>query len=181
VRVTAHAGENGAPWKNVQTAIDILGVERVDHGYTVVDNVDLAKRCAGRGIVFTVVPTNSFYLRTLPDDRWAIDHPIRAMAKLGLRLHPNTDNPTLHKVTPTEAWLMMCAASCTMVSMPPGSMTGFGRNGGRSGRANSRYSAHSCERTRVTLAAERRCYTAPDRSGGHAGPCGRMSRHDREK
>jgi adenine deaminase len=107
VRVTAHAGENGAPWKNVQTAIDILGVERVDHGYTVVDNVDLAKRCAGRGIVFTVVPTNSFYLRTLPDDRWAIDHPIRAMAKLGLRLHPNTDNPTLHKVTPTEAWLMM--------------------------------------------------------------------------
>ncbi len=54
-----------------------------------------------------MVPTNSFYLRTLPDDRWAIDHPIRAMARLGLRLHPNTDNPTLHKVTPTEAWLMM--------------------------------------------------------------------------
>ncbi len=107
LRVTAHAGENGAPWKNVQTAIDALGVERVDHGYTVVDNADLAKRCADRGIVFTVVPTNSFYLRTLPDDRWAIDHPIRAMARLGLRLHPNTDNPTLHKVTPTEAWLMM--------------------------------------------------------------------------
>ena len=107
LRVTAHAGENGAPWKNVETVIDVLGAERVDHGYTVVDNADLAKRCADRGIVFTVVPTNSFYLRTLPDDRWAIDHPIRAMARLGLRLHPNTDNPTLHKVTPTDAWLMM--------------------------------------------------------------------------
>jgi adenosine deaminase len=107
LRVTAHAGENGAPWKNVRTAIDVLGVERVDHGYTVIDNPDLAKRCTDRGLVFTVVPTNSFYLRTLPDDRWAIDHPIRAMAKLGLRLHPNTDNPALHKVTPTEAWLMM--------------------------------------------------------------------------
>jgi adenosine deaminase len=29
------------------------------------------------------------------------------MAQLGLRIHPNTDNPTLHKVTPTKAWMMM--------------------------------------------------------------------------
>jgi adenosine deaminase len=54
-----------------------------------------------------VVPTNSFYLRTLSDERWALDHPIRRMAQLGLRIHPNTDNPTLHKVTPTQAWTMM--------------------------------------------------------------------------
>jgi adenosine deaminase len=107
LRLTAHAGENGVPWKNVETAIDLLGVERVDHGYTVVDNPALARRCAERGIVFTVVPTNSFYLRTLPDERWALDHPIRRMPALGLRVHPNTDNPTLHKVTPTRAWLMM--------------------------------------------------------------------------
>ena len=29
------------------------------------------------------------------------------MAKLGLKLHPNTDDPTLHHVTPTGAWMMM--------------------------------------------------------------------------
>ena len=57
--------------------------------------------------MFTVVPTNSYYLRTLAPERWALDHPIRAMAKLGLKLHPNTDDPTLHHVTPTGAWLMM--------------------------------------------------------------------------
>jgi adenosine deaminase len=107
LRVTAHAGENGVPWRNVETVIDVLHVERVEHGYTIVDNEDLANRCAERGIVFTVVPTNSFYLRTLPEERWALDHPIRTMGRLGLRLHPNTDNPTLHKVTPTKAWLMM--------------------------------------------------------------------------
>jgi adenosine deaminase len=109
LRLTAHAGENGVPWKNVETAIDKLGVERIDHGYTVIDNPALARRCASLGIIFTVVPTNSFYLRTLPDDRWSIDHPIRKMAALGLRIHPNTDNPTLHKVTPTGAWKMMVA------------------------------------------------------------------------
>jgi adenosine deaminase len=107
LRVTAHAGENGVPWQNIRTALDLLKVERIDHGYTVVDNPELARRCAESKVVFTVVPTNSFYLRTLPDERWALDHPIRRMAQLGLRIHPNTDNPTLHKVTPTKAWMMM--------------------------------------------------------------------------
>jgi adenine deaminase len=53
------------------------------------------------------VPTNSYYLRTLAPERWALDHPIRRMPGLGLRIHPNTDDPTLHHVTPTEAWTMM--------------------------------------------------------------------------
>jgi adenosine deaminase len=107
LHVTAHAGENGVTWKNIETALDVLRAERIDHGYTIIENPDLVRRCADRGIVFTVIPTNSFYLRTLPDERWALDHPIRKMPGLGLRIHPNTDNPTLHNVTPTDAWAMM--------------------------------------------------------------------------
>lgn len=38
LRATAHAGEFGMPWTNVATVIDVLGVDRVDHGYTIVDN-----------------------------------------------------------------------------------------------------------------------------------------------
>ncbi|WP_375383501.1 adenosine deaminase [uncultured Sphingomonas sp.] len=107
LRTTAHAGEFGMPWRNVATAIDRLGVDRVDHGYTIVDNPELAADYARRGIVFTVVPTNSYYLRTLPPARWASDHPIRRMARLGLRLHPNTDDPALHSVSPGGAWELM--------------------------------------------------------------------------
>jgi adenosine deaminase len=107
LKVTAHAGEFGTPWTNVRTAVDLLKVDRIDHGYTVVDNPAFAAHCAERGIVFTVVPTNSYYLRTLAPDRWALDHPIRRMPGLGLRIHPNTDDPTLHHVTPTGAWHMM--------------------------------------------------------------------------
>lgn len=106
-KCTAHAGEFGMPWMNVATAVDALKVDRVDHGYTIVDNPELARQYAARGLLFTVVPTNSYYLRTLAPERWALDHPIRAMAQLGLKLHPNTDDPTLHHVTPTGAWLMM--------------------------------------------------------------------------
>jgi len=107
LRRTAHAGEFGCPWTHVRAAIEVLGVDRVDHGYTVLDNQDYAARCAERGIVFTVVPTNSYYLRTLPKERWALDHPIRHMARRGLRIHPNTDDPTFHNVTPSLAWQMM--------------------------------------------------------------------------
>lgn len=107
LKATAHAGEFGMPWTNVQTAVELLRVDRVDHGYTIVDNPDLTRRYAERGIVFTIVPTNSYYLRTLPPERWAVDHPIRAMSALGLKLHPNTDDPTLHNVTPGGAWELM--------------------------------------------------------------------------
>jgi len=107
LRTTAHAGEFGMPWHNVRTALDLLKVDRIDHGYTVVDAPDFARECAERGVLFTVVPTNSYYLRTLAPERWALDHPIRRMPGLGLRVHPNTDDPTLHHVTPTRAWLMM--------------------------------------------------------------------------
>jgi adenosine deaminase len=107
LKTTAHAGEFGMPWTNVKTVIELLKVDRVDHGYTIVDAPDYARRCAERGIVFTVVPTNSYYLRTLAPQRWALDHPIRRMPGLGLRVHPNTDDPTLHRVTPTQAWQKM--------------------------------------------------------------------------
>jgi adenosine deaminase len=107
LRATAHAGEFGMPWTNVATAVDRLHVDRIDHGYTIVDNPELARAYAERGILFTVVPTNSYYLRTLDPDRWAADHPIRQMAALGLHLHPNTDDPTLHHVTPAGAWELL--------------------------------------------------------------------------
>jgi adenosine deaminase len=107
LKTTAHAGEFGLPAGNVRVALDELHVDRIDHGYTIVDDEALARRAKERGIVFTVVPTNSYYLRTLPRERWALDHPIRRMRELGLRVHPNTDDPTLHHVTQTGAWLMM--------------------------------------------------------------------------
>ncbi len=118
LKTTCHAGEFGMPWVNVRTAVDVLQVDRIDHGYTVVDGVkqgdpgciDLLKRCRDKGIVFTVVPTNSYYLRTSSKERWALDHPIRqmqALADIGIAIHPNTDDPTLHHVTPSQAWAMM--------------------------------------------------------------------------
>lgn len=106
-RLTAHAGEFGCHPRNIATALDLLEVDRLDHGYTILDDPALLARVAERGTLLTVVPTNSFYLRTLPPERWALDHPIRRMPAAGLRIHPNTDDPPLHRVTPAQCWRMM--------------------------------------------------------------------------
>ena len=54
LRVTAHAGENGLSWRNVETALDVLCVERIEHGYTVLENESPIQRYAERGIFFTI-------------------------------------------------------------------------------------------------------------------------------
>ena len=104
---TAHAGEFGCPAAHIRTALRDLAVDRLDHGYTALDEPDLCREIADRGIVITVVPTNTYYRRTLPPERWAEDHPIRRMPAAGLAIHPNTDDPPIHHIDPTGCWAMM--------------------------------------------------------------------------
>lgn len=106
-KLTAHAGEFGEHWRNVETAMDLLECERIDHGYTITDNPELAERAADQGIPFAVVPTNSYYLRTFTDEEWAVKHPIRCMVELGLKVFPNSDDPTMHHISISESWLLM--------------------------------------------------------------------------
>lgn len=107
LRRTAHAGEFGCPPANIRIAIHQMGVDRLDHAYTAVDDPELCREIVDRNLIVTVVPTNSYYLRTLPRESWAAEHPIRRMPGLGLRIHPNTDDPTMHLVDPSRAWSMM--------------------------------------------------------------------------
>ena len=58
-------------------------------------------------MIFAVVPTNSYYLRTFTDEEWAVRHPIRAMKRAGLRIFPNSDDPTMHHVNNAESWRIM--------------------------------------------------------------------------
>ena len=93
---TSHAGEVG-PAANVRDGIELLGCERVDHGYNVVDDAELMAQCASSGIPFTVCPTTTTYTtehRDLTDRR----HPIRRMADAGLVITVNSDDPTMFGV-----------------------------------------------------------------------------------
>jgi adenosine deaminase len=95
LRVTAHAGENG-PSGNVGDSLDLLGCDRIDHGYHVVDEPALVNTCRERGVFFTVCPTTTTYTTTFRDLA-SPDHAIQRMFKAGLNIVINTDDPALFR------------------------------------------------------------------------------------
>jgi adenosine deaminase len=108
LRLTAHACED-APAKNVTTCLDLLGCERIDHGYHVLGDPEVVKRTCDEGIVFTVCPTATAVCYFDADD--LTTHPIRRMADEGLRIMLNSDDPPMfHTDIGTEYVGMVAAA-----------------------------------------------------------------------
>jgi adenosine deaminase len=93
MRLTAHAGEGG-PAANVRDALDLLSVERIDHGYRVIEDPELVARCIDDNIAFTVCPSSTVIL-THWRDLTSADHPIRTMLDAGLKLVVDTDDPPM--------------------------------------------------------------------------------------
>jgi len=92
LRLTAHACED-APAKNISTCLDVLGVERIDHGYHILGDPEVVKRCRDEGITFTVCPTATAVCYFDPDDYTS--HPILKMADEGLKIMINSDDPPM--------------------------------------------------------------------------------------
>jgi len=85
----AHAGEEGPP-DYVVEALDILEIDRLDHGNRSLENEALTKRLADSKITLTVCPLSNVKLCNVA----SIDvHPIDRMLELGLRATVNSDDP----------------------------------------------------------------------------------------
>ena len=90
LRRVAHAGEEGGP-DYIWEAIDLLGVERVDHGNRALEDPTLVARLRDEQIPLTVCPLSNVALRTAPAD--LAEHPILAMMDEGLLVSVNSDDP----------------------------------------------------------------------------------------
>lgn len=95
LRLSAHAGEAG-PAAFVAGSIDALKVDRIDHGYNIVDDPELVARCRDLGIMFTCCPSTTKYT-TEHRDLSAPDHPIRVMKESGLVVSINSDDPPMFR------------------------------------------------------------------------------------
>jgi adenosine deaminase len=87
--LVAHAGEEGPP-DYVWEAIDILGVDRIDHGNRSLEDAALVKRLAKDGLALTVCPLSNLRLCVVPDMK---QHPLRRMLDAGLKITINSDDP----------------------------------------------------------------------------------------
>jgi adenosine deaminase len=89
LHVVAHAGEEGPP-EYVWEALDLLHVERVDHGNRSIEDPELIERLVRDRVPLTVCPLSNVRLRTV--DTMA-DHPLPRMLELGLLVSLNSDDP----------------------------------------------------------------------------------------
>lgn len=87
--LVAHAGEEG-PAEYVWEAIDVLGVDRIDHGNRSLEDAALVKRLARDGLALTVCPLSNLRLCVVQDMK---QHPLRRMMDAGLNVTINSDDP----------------------------------------------------------------------------------------
>lgn len=90
LKIVAHAGEEGPP-AYVHEALDLLKVDRIDHGNRSLEDPALVARLAAAGMTLTVCPLSNLKLCVVDD---IADHPLRAMLEAGLVATVNSDDPS---------------------------------------------------------------------------------------
>jgi adenosine deaminase len=85
----AHAGEEGNA-DYVWEAIDILKIQRIDHGNNSLQDPNLVAEIIKRNMALTVCPLSNKALQVVPDLH---DHPLKKMMEMGLKVTVNSDDP----------------------------------------------------------------------------------------
>ena len=89
LRRVAHAGEEGPP-AYVKQALDLLRVDRLDHGNRALEDAALTARLGHERLTLTVCPLSNLKLCVVDD---LARHPIARMLQLGLHATVNSDDP----------------------------------------------------------------------------------------
>ena len=89
LRAVAHAGEEG-PAAYIREALDVLAVERIDHGVRCEEDPALVAELARRAIPLTVCPLSNLKLCVVRDLR---DHPFARLLRAGVHVTIHSDDP----------------------------------------------------------------------------------------
>ena len=85
----AHAGEEG-PAEYIWSAIDTLGIDRIDHGNRCLEDDKLVNYIVEKDLTLTVCPLSNLKLCVVDDLK---NHPIKTMLQKGLKATVNSDDP----------------------------------------------------------------------------------------
>lgn len=89
LKLVAHAGEEGPP-AYVWEALDILKIDRIDHGNRALEDPALIERIVADNLTLTVCPLSNLKLCVIQ----SIDEsPVRSMLRQGIRATINSDDP----------------------------------------------------------------------------------------
>ena len=89
LRIVAHAGEEGPP-AYIESALDVLHVERIDHGVRCAEDPALVQRLAASGMPLTVCPLSNVKLCVFNTMQ---EHNLATLLHAGLCITLNSDDP----------------------------------------------------------------------------------------
>ena len=89
LRCVAHAGEEGPP-EYIWEALDLLKVERIDHGVRCLEDPELVKVLAKKQIPLTVCPLSNLKLKVVEQ---LSDHNLKRLLEADLLATINSDDP----------------------------------------------------------------------------------------
>jgi len=89
LRLVAHAGEEGPP-AYIESALDVLHIERIDHGVRILESAALTQRVRDSGIALTVCPLSNIKLRVFSE---MSNHNLKQLLEAGLKATINSDDP----------------------------------------------------------------------------------------
>jgi adenosine deaminase len=102
----AHAGEEGPP-EYIRSALDVLKVERIDHGVRCLEDPDLVKRLARERVPLTVCPLSNVKLCVFKSLE---EHNLARMLEAGLCATINSDDPAYFGGYMNQNWVETFAA-----------------------------------------------------------------------
>jgi adenosine deaminase len=85
----AHAGEEGPP-EYIEEALDLLKVQRIDHGVRCIEKPALVERLRAQAVPLTVCPLSNVKLRVF---KRIEDHNLKKLLDAGLVVTVNSDDP----------------------------------------------------------------------------------------
>ena len=86
----SHGGEEGPP-DYVKEALDLLDIDRLDHGNRSLEDDELTARLVKEEMVLTVCPLSNLKLCVVDNLE---QHPLKKMLDLGLKVTVNSDDPS---------------------------------------------------------------------------------------
>ncbi|ATF85177.1 adenosine deaminase [Burkholderia gladioli] len=89
LKLVAHAGEEGPPTYVIE-ALDLLKVDRVDHGVRSIEDAALVARLADSRIALTVCPLSNLKLKVFDD---MTKHTLKVLLDSGVAVTINSDDP----------------------------------------------------------------------------------------
>jgi len=120
LKLTAHAGEEGPP-DYVREALNLLHVDRIDHGNRALEDASLVERLAHAGMTLTVCPLSNLKLCVV--DALSA-HPLRRMLNQGLQATINSDDPAYFGGYLGENW----RATTKALDLARGELVALARN-----------------------------------------------------